>query len=98
MCYSGDLGFTGSVDNFSLYRHALTPSEVAALGQPVQEQPAEVKGDVNADGSFNAADLVSMERFLLGAGDLKAPKAGELNGDGVTDPFDLVAMRKLILQ
>ncbi len=96
--YPDDIGFTGSVDNFSLYRHALTPAEVSALGQPQQVQPAEVKGDVNADGSFNAADLVTMERFLLGAGDLIAPKAGDLNADGVTDTFDLVAMRKLIIQ
>jgi len=96
--YPDDIGFTGSVDNFSLYRHALTPAEVASLGQPQQEQPSEVKGDVNADKAFNAADLVTMERFLLGAGDLRAPKAGDLNADGVTDTFDLVAMRKLIIQ
>ncbi|MBO4878090.1 MAG: discoidin domain-containing protein [Ruminococcus sp.] len=96
--YPDDIGFTGSVDNFSLYRHALTPAEVAALGSSQQVQPAEVKGDVNADGAFNAADLVAMERFLLGAGELKAPAAGDLIADGITDTFDLIAMRRLIIQ
>lgn len=56
-----------------------------------------VLGDVNADNEFNVADLVAMQKFLLGNGGLKNWKAGDLCEDGRIDVFDMVMMRKLIL-
>lgn len=56
-----------------------------------------VKGDVNADGEFTVADLVMMQRFLLGAGTLNDWTAGDLCEDGRIDTFDMILMRKLLL-
>ncbi|MBR2284841.1 MAG: family 43 glycosylhydrolase [Ruminococcus sp.] len=56
-----------------------------------------VLGDVNADNEFNVADLVAMQRFLLGNGGLKNWKAGDICEDGRIDTFDLVQMRKLFM-
>ncbi len=59
-----------------------------------------VRGDVNSDGSFGAADLVTMQKWLLGdrSSELADWEAGDLDGDGRLDTFDLVAMRKEILK
>ena len=58
-----------------------------------------VPGDVNADGSFNVADIVMMQKWLGGGKDtdLADWKAGDLCEDGVIDVFDMVAMRKELL-
>ena len=53
-----------------------------------------VIGDVNADGDFNIADLVMLEKFLLGAGTLTDWQVGDLYNDGKLDVFDLIVMRK----
>ncbi|MBO4877101.1 MAG: hypothetical protein J5501_03740 [Ruminococcus sp.] len=60
--------------------------------------PVPKKGDVNGDGKVNMADLVAMERFLLGAGDLKQPLAGDLDSDKAITVFDLVFMRRMLIQ
>ncbi len=57
-----------------------------------------VRGDINADGIANAADLVLLSRYLLGsAGFSKAQwKAADINTDGTADTFDLVRLRSII--
>ena len=63
----------------------------------MEKAPEKVIGDVNADGSFNVADLVMMQKFLLGAGTLTDWKAGDLCPDERIDAYDMVMMRKLIV-
>ncbi len=60
------------------------------------EVPERIKGDVNADGSFTVADLVMLEKYLLGAGTLTDWQAGDLCNDGVIDVFDIIEMREEI--
>lgn len=57
-------------------------------------------GDVNGDGVLDAADLESLERWLLGAdgAELAASDAADLSGDGRTDTFDLCLMRQRIAE
>ena len=50
----------------------------------------------NADGSFTVADLVMLEKYLLGAGTLTDWQAGDLCNDGVIDVFDIIEMREEI--
>lgn len=61
--------------------------------------PELVKGDVNGDGEFSAADLVTLQKFVLGYrnAELKNWQAGDLCEDGRIDAFDIVAMRKFIV-
>lgn len=61
-------------------------------------KPETVKGDVNADGSLTIADLVMMQKYLLGNGGLTDWKAGDLYEDGKADTFDLVMMRQAIIK
>ncbi|MBO5384476.1 MAG: dockerin type I repeat-containing protein [Ruminococcus sp.] len=56
-----------------------------------------VRGDVNADGLFDVADLVMMQKAVLGSGTLTDHTAGNLSNDGAIDCFDLTMMRKMLL-
>lgn len=59
-----------------------------------------VRGDVNADGVFSAADLVLLQRWLLGdrSAKLGDSEAADLDGDSRLDTFDLCLMRQEILK
>lgn len=52
-----------------------------------------VKGDVNSDGKFTIADIVTLKNFLIGNGTVGA--SADLNNDGVVDVFDMVLMKNL---
>lgn len=58
--------------------------------------PEKVTGVVNADGEFSVADLVMMQRFLLGAGTLNDWEAGDLCKDDRINSFDMIIMRRMI--
>ena len=60
--------------------------------------PEKITGDVNADGSFDVADIVMLEKYILGAGTLTDWLAGDLYNDGVIDVFDKIIMRKEIIK
>jgi hypothetical protein len=58
-----------------------------------------VRGDVNEDGECNAADLVLLQKWLLGKPDSKLTdwEAGDFNSNKKLDAFDLAHMRKEIV-
>lgn len=57
------------------------------------------ENDINGDGSFNVADVVLLQSFLLGKEDALIInwRAADLCGDGVLDIFDLVCMRRALI-
>lgn len=55
-------------------------------------------GDVNNDGDFNIADLVMLQKWLLGTEELNEWKLADLCEDGIIDSFDLVLMRKALVE
>ena len=59
----------------------------------------DIRGDVNADGSFNISDLVLLQKWLTADSDaeLSCWQNGDLNSDEVVDVFDLIAMRRELL-
>lgn len=92
------------VDYTELDRMTITPSagtmtmtkaDILVKGDSPSET---IMGDVNADGQFSIADLVLMQRFLLGRDDLKNWKAGDFTGNGKVEVFDLVMMRQAIIE
>lgn len=54
-------------------------------------------GDVNNNGEIDIADLVMLEKYLLGKSELEEWKLADLCEDGVIDSFDLVLMRKTLI-
>ena len=57
------------------------------------------ENDINADGSFNAADVVELQKYLLGKDDTDILnwRAADICSDDILDVFDLVAMRKALI-
>ena len=64
--------------------------EILAAG----EDKVFLKGDVNKDGSFTVADLVMLEKWLLGSGNITDWKAGDLCDDDILDVYDMCLMRE----
>lgn len=59
---------------------------------------SDVAGDVNADGVFSAADVVMVQKWLIGMGRLVNPEAGDLCKDNMINVFDLCLMRRMLLE
>ena len=57
-------------------------------------------GDVNADGTFNIADAVALQKWLLGVSDITLAnwKAGNFCNDNRLDIFDLCIMKRELLK
>ncbi len=55
-------------------------------------------GDMNTDGEVNIADLVAMNKYIVGKSSINGNDIvlSDLNYDGVTDVFDMVCMRKIV--
>lgn len=56
-------------------------------------------GDINTDGEISIADMVFLNRYILGSIQLNSDNyiLSDLNFDGKTDCFDLICMRKMFL-
>lgn len=69
-------------------------AEIEIYGEPVS-----VDGDLNGDGEIGIADVVFMERYLLGAEKFTKEQylAADLNSDGSVDTFDMVLFRRLLI-
>lgn len=65
-----------------------------------ENAPERIRGDVNADGEFNAADLVTLSNWLHSKpeSDLADWKSGDLCEDNRINIFDLSLMRKELLK
>ena len=62
------------------------------------EKPPVNTGDVNADGKVNLADVVLLQKWLLGVPETKLAdcQAGDLYADGVLNGFDLCLLRHTV--
>ena len=67
----------------------------AATTTVITEKPPVNTGDVNADGKVNLADVVLLQKWLLGVPETKLAdwQAGDLHADGVLNGFDLCLLR-----
>lgn len=75
--------------------------EISELGEPPYpfEKPSFVKGDVNADGILDIADVVLLQKWLLAVPDTHLPqwRAADLCNDERLNVFDLCLMKRELL-
>lgn len=69
-------------------------AEIALYG----EESTLLKGDVNNDGKVDIADLVMLQKWVLGSGILTEWNAADIDGNGQIDSFDTALLRRLILK
>lgn len=58
------------------------------------------KGDVNTDGKTGIADIVLLQKYLLGSADITKSQmiSADLNSDGSVDVYDMILLRKLLAE
>lgn len=67
-------------------------------GYPVFEWQVIPQGDANNDNKVNVADMVMLQKWLMGSGELTAWQNVDLCDDGIIDTFDMILMRKLLIE
>ena len=88
--YADDVGYAGWLDDIAVYPYALSEAEI--LGT------APKKGDVNADGTVDRADVTALRSFLTAESRTLADwQAGDMNGDGRLNACDLTLLKRTLL-
>lgn len=89
-----------SIDNAGLYSVKITSADGTEKTVDICDVAGIVKnnlGDVNSDGSFSAADIVMMQKWLLNSGEITDWKNGDMDGNNTLDIFDLYIMKHQLL-
>ncbi len=91
---------TISVACIPLKQGETQPSWTPSVKAISEWSPQATEGDVNDDGQFNIADLVSIQKWISAVPDteLKNWKAADLYDDNKLDAFDLVLMRRALIK
>ena len=87
---------TGSHASWKLFK----PSTLHSFQKETLPECKYNMGDINTDGRTSIADLVVLNKYLMGQDTISADDIvlSDLTYDGVTDVFDLVLMRQLLIK
>ena len=60
----------------------------------------EIEGDVNADGKFDIADVITLQKWILAVSDVKIDdwKAADLYEDNKINVLDLCIMKRELIK
>ena len=83
-------------DGLTIYGVSGTAAETYAIENDIPFVNIAVSGDANGDGEFSVADLVTMQKWLLGSGGISNWKAVDFRRDDNIDVADLCLMRKAL--
>lgn len=76
------------------------PTTTAAAITTTLPYPLFPTGDINNDGKVNVADIVLLQKHLLGADSLTVIqcKNADLHKDGTIDVFDIIVLREILIK
>lgn len=94
-----------NVNGLTIENNIIRDSENYIIGEHCKNVKVESntflpKGDANADGEFNVADVVTLQKWLLAVPDTKLAdwKSADLCSDNRLDVFDLCLMKRELLK
>ena len=93
--------YSGDGLDVNTYLNGWTPYYLNGKpADPVIVQPEKIKGDINADGSLDSADILLLQKWMMAAQDaeISDSTAADLNEDGKINIADLCMMKSLLLQ
>lgn len=82
---------------FTYLKSDNTIINVSSLNMIKNIRDDKISGDVNNDGVFNVADVVSLQKWLIGESSLENWQSADLNKDDVIDVFDLVLLKQMLI-
>ncbi|MDE6666577.1 MAG: hypothetical protein K2K14_10415 [Ruminococcus sp.] len=84
----------------TLYCSYFTNNGTSAIRQLKIGKSEILMGDINDDGVFNIADVVTMQKWLLAVPDITLVnwKAGDIDDDNRLDVFDLCLMKRMLIE
>lgn len=84
----------------ALYCSCFTSKGTAVIRRLQLDASDHIMGDVNADGKFNIADLVIMQKWILAVPDTRLAdwQTVDFCADGRLDVFDLCLMKQALIQ
>ncbi|MDE7094176.1 MAG: dockerin type I repeat-containing protein [Oscillospiraceae bacterium] len=66
---------------------------------PCRGETSEITpGDLNCDGEVGVADVVMLQKWLLGSGNLPNWQNADLHQDGIINIFDLVLLKRMLIE
>ena len=92
--------FRGAVDYVNFYFKETAEPQIAYSGREEADDsdPQKIRGDVDANGKFEMADIVMMQRFLLADGTLTDWQAGDFDENGRINAADFTLMKRALMQ
>ena len=94
---SSEIQLLGAVNDIADNTFTVEIPALSVVQIEISSDAFTLMGDVNADGKFNVADVVMMQKYLLKAETLIDWKAGDLYADEKINVFDLALMKKKLL-
>lgn len=82
---------------FAYLKSDNTIINVSSLNMIKNIRDDKISRDVNNDGVFNVADVVSLQKWLIGESSLENWQSADLNKDDVIDVFDLVLLKQMLI-
>lgn len=91
--------FKGAVDYLNLYFQQTAEPDITYSGKEDADDtdPQKIRGDVDANGKFEIADIVMMQKFLAADGTLTDWQAGDLDENGRINAKDQTLMKRMML-
>lgn len=88
-----------STNEITIYWNSPLTYLISLMEVAGEENDTPLTGDVNLDGEVNAADLVTLQRFVLGSLTLDESHAesADVNSDGIVNSMDVAVLRKIVL-
>lgn len=92
-------GLNATLDDVLMFKRPLEENNISQLRHFYFDNPEQIAGDVNWDGSFDLTDIVVFQKWLLGISNISLLnwQAVDYNNDETIDVFDLCLMKRSLL-